>query len=231
MGKEPHEIRQEIEETRSRMGDTVEAIGYKADVKSRAKESISNKKDDIVSSVRNVKDNVVGTIAGTGESIAGSVGSMKDSTVSSVQGNTPSTGDVKQRAQRAAGLAQENPWGLALGSVAVGFLAGMAFPATRVEEERIGPVASEMREKAAETGREALERGKQVVQETAQVAREAAGEAAEKTMNTAKETGQQQGQELASSAQENVQDMGGGASMPPGGTGDLERTGPESKQS
>jgi hypothetical protein len=231
MGKEPHEIRQDIEETRSRMGDTVEAIGYKADVKSRAKESISNKKDDIVSSMRNVKDNVVGSIAGTGESIAGSVGNMKDATVSTAQSTTPSAGDVKRQARRAAGMAQENPWGLALGSFAVGFLAGMVVPATRVEEERIGPVATQMREKATETGREALERGKQVVQETAQVARDAAGEAAQKTMDTAKETGQQQGQDLASSAQENVQDMRGGGSMPPGGTGDLERTGPESKQS
>ena len=35
MGETPDDIREEIEETRARMGDTVEAIGYKADVKSR----------------------------------------------------------------------------------------------------------------------------------------------------------------------------------------------------
>ena len=38
MGKGPGEIREEIEQTREEMGDTVEALGYKADVKTRAKE-------------------------------------------------------------------------------------------------------------------------------------------------------------------------------------------------
>ena len=236
MGKEPDEIREEIEETRARMGDTVEAIGYKADVKSRAKESITEKKDNIVSSVKNVKDTVVGSIAGTGESVAGSVRGTAESVrgtagsaVSSVREGTPSTDDVKYKARRAVGVAQQNPIGLALGSFAVGFLAGMVIPSTRVEEERIGPMASEAREKAMETGREALERGKQVAQETAQTAREAASEAAQKTMETAKETGQQQGQELASSAQDKAQDLSGsGGAMPPGGTGDLEESGPQS---
>jgi hypothetical protein len=51
MGQEPSEIRRELEETRERMGETVDAIGYKADVKSRAGDYISDKKDAIVSRV------------------------------------------------------------------------------------------------------------------------------------------------------------------------------------
>ena len=51
MGQDPDAIRQEIEQTRSQMGDTVEAIGYKTDVKSRVKENISDKKDAVVSRV------------------------------------------------------------------------------------------------------------------------------------------------------------------------------------
>jgi hypothetical protein len=35
MGETPEDIRGEIENTRARMGEPVEAIGYKADVKSR----------------------------------------------------------------------------------------------------------------------------------------------------------------------------------------------------
>ena len=45
MGQEPGEIRQEIEETRAQMGDTVDALAYKADVKTRVKESIADKRD------------------------------------------------------------------------------------------------------------------------------------------------------------------------------------------
>jgi hypothetical protein len=51
MGQESDHIREDIEETRERMGDTVEAIGYKTDVKSRVKENIADKKDAVVSRV------------------------------------------------------------------------------------------------------------------------------------------------------------------------------------
>ena len=37
MGQDPRDIRQGIEETRERMGDTVEALGHKTDVTGRAK--------------------------------------------------------------------------------------------------------------------------------------------------------------------------------------------------
>jgi hypothetical protein len=47
MGETPDNIRDEIEDTRARMGDTVEAIGYKADVPNRMKESVSEKKDSL----------------------------------------------------------------------------------------------------------------------------------------------------------------------------------------
>ena len=196
MGKEPDEIRREIEDTRARMGDTVEAIGYRADVKSRAKESISNKKDDIVNTVRNTKDSVVGSLVGTTQSTTARVGD-----------STPSGQEVKAGARRAVGVAQENPLGLALGSFAVGFLAGMVLPSTRIEDERLGPVATQVRDKAVETGQEAVERGKEVAQQTAQAARDSVTEAAQKTAQAARETGQQQGEELASSTQEKAQEL------------------------
>ena len=51
MGQTSDNIREDIEETRERMGETVEAIGYKTDVKSRVKENIAEKKDAVVSRV------------------------------------------------------------------------------------------------------------------------------------------------------------------------------------
>lgn len=97
------------------MGDTVDELGHKADVKTRAKESVSGKVDSVKSKL-------------------GSAGS-------SVSERTPSGEDAKQGVRRAAGMAQENPLGLALGSVAVGFIAGMLVPSTRVEDEQLGQVA------------------------------------------------------------------------------------------
>jgi hypothetical protein len=149
VGKEPAEIRAEIDKTRNEMGDTVGALGYKADVKSRAKENIVGKRDE-----------------------------------------------VKKGAKRAAGVAQENPLGLALGSVAVGFVAGMLVPSTRIEDEKVGPMADQVKETAKETGQEALERGKEVAKEAAESAKE-----------TVQERGPEQAEHLRDSARESVQEQ------------------------
>ncbi len=57
--KDPEQIRDEIEETRRELGDTVEALAAKADVKSRVrekiettKESAAHKKDDLMGKAR-----------------------------------------------------------------------------------------------------------------------------------------------------------------------------------
>lgn len=154
MGEDPSTIRQDIEQTRAEMGDTVEALGYKTDVKTRAKNAISDK-----------------------------VGSAKQK----VTGATPDSGDVKQGARRAKGIAEENPLGLAIGAAAVGFVAGLLVPTTQVEDEKIGPIADQVKEKAKETGQEALERGKDVAQQAAETAREAGQEQAEELRESAKE--------------------------------------------
>jgi gas vesicle protein len=174
MGQDPSEIREEIEDTRARMGETVEAIGYKTDVKTRAKEKVS----------------------GTVESVKSKVGGAG----SRVNQATPGTEDVKQSARKAAGVAQENPIGLALGSVAVGFVAGMLVPSTRVEDEKLGEVSDQIKEKAKETAQEAAERGKQVAQEAAQSAKETAQQSGQQHADQLKETAQQKAQETKQTA-------------------------------
>jgi ElaB/YqjD/DUF883 family membrane-anchored ribosome-binding protein len=121
MGEDPNAIRADIERTRADVGDTVDALGYKADVKSRAKDRISD----------------------------------------------------------TASVAQENPLGLAIGGVAVGFLAGILVPSSRVEDEKLGPMADQVKDQIKETGQEAVERGKDVAQQAAETAKEAGREHAE----------------------------------------------------
>ena len=162
MGQDPGEIRQDIEQTRERMGDTVEALGYKTDVPARAKEAVS---------------------------------SRVDSVKSKVSGSTPDSGDVKRGARQAAGVAQENPLGLAIGAAAIGFIGGLLIPSTRVEDEKIGPMADQVKEKARETGQEALERGKDVAQQAAQSAKD-----------TAQEAGREHSEGLRDSAGEKAQE-------------------------
>ena len=45
---EADQIRTEIDDTRAQMSETVGALGHKADVKTRVKDSISDKKDSVV---------------------------------------------------------------------------------------------------------------------------------------------------------------------------------------
>jgi hypothetical protein len=166
VGQEPDQIRAEIERTRAEMSDTVDALGYKADVKTRTKENLQGKKESAKESIVGVKDKVVGA--------------------------TPDSGEVKEKARRGASVAQQNPLGLAIGSVAVGFLAGMLIPATRVEDEKMGELSDSVIEKAKETGQEALEHGKEVAQEAAQ---------------SVKESGQEHAQQVKDSAQQSAQDI------------------------
>jgi ElaB/YqjD/DUF883 family membrane-anchored ribosome-binding protein len=166
MGQDPDAIRDEIADTRERMGETIDALGHKADVKSRAKENMAGKVDS-------VKEHL---------GLAGE----KASNV------TPDADQVKGQVQKAAGLAQENPFGLALGAVAVGFLAGLLVPSSRVEDDKLGPMADRVKEQAKETGQEALERGKQVAQSAAA---------------TVTEEGQKHGEQLADSAKENASSL------------------------
>jgi gas vesicle protein len=185
MGQDPDEIREEIERTRAEMGQTVDAIGYKADVPARAREKVSG-------TVDSVKAKVGDTATRAKEAVTGTTSQVGDR----VNDATPSRGQVKRTARRAVGLAQENPLGLAVGAVALGFLGGLAAPSTRVENQRLGRVADQVKDRVKETGQEVLERGKDVVQQTAQSA-----------VDTAKEQGQQHGQAVTQHARESARDM------------------------
>ena len=193
MGQDPAAIREEIEGTRARMGDTVDALGYKADVPSRAKESITGKVQDAKAK-----------ITGAGSQISDAA---------------PGAGDVKQ----AVGVVQENPLGLAIGAAAVGFLAGMLIPSTKVEDEQLGPVADQVKEQVKQTGQEAIERGKQVAHDTAQTATESARQAASDIKDQAQDSAQQHSEELKSapgarrrsSGPPRRRRAGGSAGLPP----------------
>jgi ElaB/YqjD/DUF883 family membrane-anchored ribosome-binding protein len=181
MGQDPDAIRQDIAQTRAEMTETVEAVGYKADVPSRAKEAVSEK-------VENVKSKVSGTATRAREAVTGATDRAAEA--------TPGRGEIRQQTRRAAGLAKENPLGLAIGAAAVGFLAGLVVPSTRVEDERLGPVADQVKDQARATGQEALDRGRQVAQEVASTA-----------ADTARQRTQEQGQELADSARQSAQNV------------------------
>src|SRR4029079_10522585 len=173
MAQTSDELKQEITQTREQMAETADALAFKADVPTRTKDWVGDKKDAIVSAVG-------GASAAVGDA-------------------TPDGADVAQSMGRLKRLAERNPVGLAIGGAAVGFIAGLLAPSTRMEDERIGPVADDVKATAAEAGREALDRGKDAAQEVGASA-----------IQTAKERGRVEGEGLAESLQDKARELASG---------------------
>lgn len=144
MGKDSDELRAEIAETRERMGETADAIAYKADVPHRMQDAVGDKIDQVKST------------------ISGTVGQARRA-VSRAGDALPDTADVQTRAMNAMRTVRENPLGLFFGTVAVGFLIGSLLPVTPLENEQLRPMVNQMKERA-----------KNQVQGTIEAARDAA---------------------------------------------------------
>ena len=142
MAQGTREIREEIEGTRMRVGEEVEALSYKTDVGARLDDYVDEKKEAVASKVSDAKN-----------AVTGAVGSMM-----------PSGAEMKRRGQGIGHVLKRNPLGLVVGSAALGFVAGLVIPSTSVEDENLGDMASTMKDTVRETGQEALERGKDVAQ-------------------------------------------------------------------
>jgi hypothetical protein len=181
VGQDPEQIREEIERTREEMGETVGAIGYKTDVKSRTRDKVTETKGKITGKAEDLKDRVTGTVSGAGDRVSGvtdhlpgsgsgSQGSSGPGVGERLSSATPDADEVKRHARRAKSVAMQNPLGLALGSTALGFLAGMLVPTSDLENEKIGPIADQLKEEVKSTGQEAIERGKEVAEQAQQAA-------------------------------------------------------------
>jgi len=196
VGQDPEVIRREIEQTRAEMTDTVDALGYKADVKTRTKENVQGKvdsvKEKITGATGTVTDKVSGATGTVSDKVSGATGTVSD--------RTPSGQEVKQKGKQAVGIAQSNPLGLAIGSTALGFLVGMLIPETQKEHDTFGEMADTVKDQVKDTASEALDRGKQVAQEVGQ-------QTAQTAKETAQSAAQEHGSELKDSAADSAQQV------------------------
>lgn len=158
MGEAPDAIREDIEATRARMGERAEALAYKSDVPARSKDKVHDVADKI-------KDKVTGMgqqISGTSQTAANGVGDTAHA----------ASDKAVDTAHRAKGLAENNPIGLAVGSIAAGFLAGLLIPVSDTEKQRLGPVAEAAGDKVREVGQEVRGRATEVAHATQDAVKE-----------------------------------------------------------
>jgi hypothetical protein len=173
MGQDPSVIRAEIEETRERVGDEVDALSYKTDVGARMGDYVDEKKEAVKSKFTGAKDTVTGAV--------------------------PDSGTIKRGAFQVRDTAERNPVGLVIGGVAAGFLLGTLIPKTRVEDEQMGEISDRLMDAAKSTAGEAVEHGKQVAGEAVgaavETAKESGREQSEELSSTLQDRAQGQSSE------------------------------------
>ena len=129
MGKDASELRQEIAETRERMGDTADAIAYKADVPHRLQDKVGEKVDQM-------KSAITGTV------------SQARQAVSNAGNALPDTSDIRENTMGAMDAVRQNPLGLFFGMAAVGFMIGSLLPVTDFETENVKPMVDQLKDRA-----------------------------------------------------------------------------------
>jgi gas vesicle protein len=223
MGQDPEVIRRGIEETRERMGDTVDALGYKTDVKERTKDYVSDKRSavtggasSLISKMTEAADFVVARLPGMDTS----------SSPASSSGEPGVVDQTKQLTERGKGMAQENPLGIGFLGVAAGFVLGLMLPSTEVESERMGPLSDEVKQRAMETGQQALEHGKQLAGEVkdqaadvGQQVLEDSKQAVQEVAQSAKEAGAEHAQQLGETAKDQTAQVANAAKDTVGSVG------------
>jgi gas vesicle protein len=104
----PEQVREEIEETRAELGDTVAALAHKTDVKAQAKQAVQDTK---------------ATVSGRIDELKADVGAKKDEFTSTVQDSTPeSVGDAGS--QLAAFARRHQTELIVIAALALGVLVG-----------------------------------------------------------------------------------------------------------
>ncbi|MDX6679398.1 MAG: hypothetical protein QOE31_3450 [Solirubrobacteraceae bacterium] len=193
------EIRQQIDESRANLGASVGALAYKADVKNRGQEIISDKKEAVMEKVDELRSKVAGGANGDGigatvkdklpdgeairsklpdgEALKAKIPDGVGDAAGRIGDATPSKEDVKQKAQAAAEAASNNPLAVVAGAAAAGLAAGLALPETEIERQRVAPKAQQARQQVEAKVQDTVQQVKSSAQDAAQTAARAAGSA------------------------------------------------------
>ena len=153
-----------------RLSSVASTIGGRA---GSAKESVSSgagsvgeRAGSVVESVSQGASSVAGTVsdaAGSAAEAAGSAVGAVGAAKGKVAERLPTTDDVRTGGRQVVTFARSNPVGLAVGALVLGVAAGALLPSTRVEDEHIGAVADDVKQRGAELGQEVVERGGETV--------------------------------------------------------------------
>ncbi len=143
-------------------------------VKGNAADLLANANDTagtIASSTKGKIADGKATLSDTTSKLTDRVNETRDKladTTSKLAGQLNETGGTLQgQAQTGLRIVRENPLGLVLSGLAVGFLAGVLAPVTDIEREKIAPLRDEIASRAQRAADDVVQHGRGVLQETA----------------------------------------------------------------
>jgi len=147
---------------RGSIGDSVEGVkGSISEMMGTAKTAFTSAagtaSDALDAGTRTTADTLARTRENLGSAVAG------------VTENIASV-DVPGQARRAVGIVAENPLGLVLGALAIGFLIGSVLPISEAERRRLQPIGERIADEAQAATNDLVAAGKAVATETAQSA-------------------------------------------------------------
>ena len=173
MDQDPEALKRDIEETRGRMGDTVEALAYKTDVPARTKDAVNDRVEGIKGAISGVVDSAKSALGGATASAQAATANAADAVadarssagdaVTQARAALPSSAEAKERFEKVRSLAERNPLGIGLGAMAAGFLIGLLLPVGEIEREQVGSLGEQMVDNAKATADNALEQGKAAI--------------------------------------------------------------------
>ncbi|MCU1359835.1 MAG: hypothetical protein JWN99_1124 [Ilumatobacteraceae bacterium] len=176
MGTNTEELRREIEQTRTGLGDTLDAIGDRVSP-SRV---IERRKNRVTGAFRNARERVMGVSADAGHAIGGTAENAMQS--------------VHDAPQAVRSQAQGSP--MAAGAIAfgMGFIAAAAFPPSRTEQQMAGNLTDRiepLKQEASSAAREMVDHLKEPAMDALGSVKETAAEGAHALQDTAKDAAQQ----------------------------------------
>src|SRR4051794_9858140 len=76
--KDPDELRDEIEQTRADLGETVEALAAKADVKTRAKKAVASATDEVKDKAQAAKEQATEAAVAVGDRVRSGAAALRE---------------------------------------------------------------------------------------------------------------------------------------------------------
>ncbi len=139
-----------LDDTASSLDDTT------SNVKSKVADATDNVKGKLADATGNVKGNLAEASANVRTNVSGIGDAAQEKIASSGQA-------TKSLALNTKGFLEKNPLGLAIGSIAAGFLLGLALPVTDLERDNVGPLSEKVKDQAKSAASDMVAQGKAVV--------------------------------------------------------------------